>query len=182
MNVISLERMRDRLHAKLEDRARMAFIERDFQRALRDSRQALRYGSRCFQAHALHGDVLCALGREDDALAAYHQARRLAPGRAEPYWSVSTVHSLAGRWEQALRYLDLAQARLKRGDGPLYEWVAEDRAIALAKIGRRQEALDALRWGLRRRPRGVRLRELRAELTARAPPRSSGPASLKPVP
>lgn len=176
MNVISLAEGRALLHARLEERARIAFIRRDFQRALRDARASARYGPLCFEVHVLLGDVLCALGREGDALAAYHRSRRLAPGKAEPWWSVSTVHLLAGRWEQALRYLDLAKERLRRGDGLLYEWIAEDRAIALAKLGREREALDAVRWGLKRRPKGARLRELRSEIAA------AGRLRLRPVP
>jgi len=74
------------------------------------------------------------------------------------------VHSLAQRWRLALRYLDEAQARLSRGDGPLFEWIPEDRALALLALNRRREALTAVRWGLRRRPRAVRLRALRVEL------------------
>ena len=166
MDVISLLHFRERLHTRLEDSARQAFIERDFRAALRDVLRCLPYQPRCWQAHVLHGDALCALGRAREALSAYHRARRLAPTRAEPFWSVSTVHFLASRWEQALRYLDLAQRRLRRGDGPLVEWVAEDRAVALFHLGRRTEALSALRWGLQRRPRGARLLELREEISA----------------
>lgn len=176
MEVISLEDGRIRLHARFEERARLAFIERDFRRAEAEARRALRYLDGCSQAQVLLGDVLCALGRESEALTRYHRARRLAPEKAEPCWSISTVHVLAGRWEQALRYLDLAQARLRRGDGPLYEWVPEDRATCLLRLGRKEEALAAVRWGLKRRPAGERLRELRTEIHA------SGRLRLHPVP
>lgn len=166
LTVISLRLARLRHHARLEDAARAAFIDRDFGRALQWAHACLRLGPGCVHAQVLLGDVLCALGREADALRAYHRARRLAPGIAEPCWSISTVHSIAGRFEDALRYLELAQARLRRGDGPLYEWIAEDRALALWRLGRVHEALQAVRWGLRRRPAGARLREMRAELNA----------------
>ncbi|MGC4115469.1 MAG: hypothetical protein QM765_12870 [Myxococcales bacterium] len=179
MKVISMAEFRRRQHARFEDSARQSFIERDFRTALRDVRRSLPFEPRCWQAHVLHGDILCALGREGEALASYQRARRLAPLRSEPYWSISTVHFLSRRWEQALRYLDLAQARLQRGDGPLWEWIAEDRAVALNKLGRRSEALEALRWGLRHRPHGVRLLELRSEIAAPQPPK---PARLRPVP
>ena len=175
MQVIPMAQGRARVHARLEDAARQAFIELDFARALREARQSLRHGPGCWQANVLHGDVLCALGREAEALMAYHRARRLAPHQAEPFWSISTVHSLAGRWEQALRYLDLAQERLARGDGPLFEWVAEDRACALFRLGRPEEALRAIRWGLRRKPGGRRLREIRAEIRAAGRLRVVGP-------
>ncbi|HEY3446937.1 MAG TPA: hypothetical protein VGK67_11260 [Myxococcales bacterium] len=180
MNVISMVEFRGRQHARLEDSARKSFIERDFHQALRQVRRCLPFEPRCWQAHVLHGDILCALGREGEALVCYHRARRLSPARAEPYWSVSTVHFLACRWEQALRYLDLAQEKLQRGDGPLWEWVAEDRAVALNHLGRQKEALAALRWGLRRRPRGERLLELRSEMMSAS--RSPRPVRLRPVP
>lgn len=180
MNVVSLIEYRRRLHARLEDSSRQAFIERDFKRALLDGRRALHYEPRCWQAQILHGDVLCALGREGEALTSYHRARKLAPERAEPYWSISTVHCLAARWELALRYLGLAQARLRRGDGPLYEWIPEDLAVAFLKLGRRAEALAALRWGLRRRPKGQRLLDLRSEILAARAPLPG--ARLRPVP
>lgn len=167
MSVISLNSARRALHAKLEDRARLAFIDKDFEAALVAAQQAVRYEPRCFQGQLLLGDVLCTLGDEVSALKAYHRARRIAPGRAEPYWAISSVHSLARRWDDAIRYLDLAAERLRRGDGPLFQWVAEDRAVALYKLGRLEEALDAVRWGLRRRPHEARLLELREQLKRR---------------
>ena len=178
MTVIPLQFARLRHHVRLEDEARGAFIDRDFHQALRRAQSAQRLSPGCAHTRVLLGDILCGLGREAAALRSYHRARRLAPDSAEPYWSISTIHFLAGRFERALRYLELAQAELRRGDGPLYEWIAEDRALALARLGRHREALEAVRWGLRRRPRGTRLRELRAELTdaGRARPR------LRPVP
>jgi len=166
MQVISLAQARRRLHERFEDAARLSFIERDFARALRDARKAVRHGPDCHQGHVLLGDVLCALGREGEALVCYHRALRLAPKEAEPCWSISTVHFLRGRFEHALRYLKLARDRLRRGDGPLYEWIAEDLAVALLRLGRHDEALAAVRWGLRRRPRDERLRELRTEIQA----------------
>ncbi|HCF60928.1 MAG TPA: hypothetical protein DFS52_23375 [Myxococcales bacterium] len=169
--VISLKRARNRLHVKLEDRARLAFINKDYALALRAAQGAVRCRPDCSHGRILLGDVLCALGMEAAALKAYHQARRLAPERSEPYWAISSIHLLAGRWRDALRYLDLAKQRLKRGDGPLYEWIAEDRAVALLKLGRVEEALDSVRWGLKRRPKQARLLELRAELKTRGRPR-----------
>lgn len=176
MKVLSMVEYRRRQHARLEDSARQSFIERDFHRALREARRCLTFEPRCWQAHVLHGDALCALGREREALASYQRARRLAPRRSEPYWSISTVHFLAARWELALRYLGLAQQRLQRGDGPLWEWIAEDRAVSLSRLGRLDEALAAVRWGLRRRPHGARLLELRSEISGARPLR------LRPVP
>ena len=157
MKVISLEQGRARLHTVLEEEARLAFIARDFPRALRAARRALRHRSGCWQAQVLHGDILCALGRPGEALSSYHRARRLAPEIAEPYWSISTVHVMRGHWACALRYLELAQRRLSRGDGLLFEWIPEDRALALLRLGRRREALAAVRWGLERKPDGERL-------------------------
>ncbi len=178
MTVIPFQLARLRLHVRLEDEARVAFIDRDFHRALVRAQSAQRFAPGCAHTHVLLGDILCALGSEAAALKSYHGARRLAPANSEPYWSISTIHFLAGRFERALRYLELAQAKLRRGDGPLYEWIAEDRALALARLGRHREALQAVRWGLRRRPRGARLRELLAEFTSAGHARSR----LRPVP
>lgn len=177
LTVVSLHLARLRHHARQEDQARAAFIDRDFCSALVWANSSLRLDPTCPHARVLLGDILCALGREAGALRAYHRARRLAPEVAEPYWSISTVHCIAGRFEDALHYLELAQAKLRRGDGPLYEWIAEDRALALMQLGRTREALQAVRWGLRRRPSGVRLREMREELIAAGRPRSR----LRPV-
>ena len=168
--VISLDRARTRLHDRLEEQARLAFIDRDLGVALETARAAVRLQPRCCQGQILLGDVLCTQGLECEALRTYHRARRLAPDKAEPYWSISTVHFLAGRWWDALHYLDLAQPRLRRGDGPLYQWIAEDRALALLRLGRIEEALESVRWGLKRRPREARLLELRAELKVRGRP------------
>ncbi|MGI5861460.1 MAG: tetratricopeptide repeat protein [Myxococcales bacterium] len=149
----------------------MAFIDKDYALALRAAQGAVRCRPDCFHGQILLGDVLCTQGMEVAALKAYHQARRLAPDRSEPYWAISTIHLLAGRWRDSLRYLDLAKQRLKRGDGPLYEWIAEDRAISLLKLGRIEEALESVRWGLKRRPKQARLLELRAALKLRGRPR-----------
>jgi Flp pilus assembly protein TadD len=176
VHVISIDRARERFHLQFEDDARVAFIERDFDEALRKSELAIRFRPSCFQSHVLRGDVLCALGQETQALWCYHRARRLAPSKSEPLWSISTVHSLAGRWHDALRYLERAQAKLRRGDGPLYEWIAEDRAVALMALGRLTEARRAVAWGLKRRPKGERLRELKAQIEA------AGRYHLRPLP
>ncbi len=164
--VISIELERERAHLRLEDQARVAYIERDFAAALQASELAIRFRPSCAPSHVLRGDILCALGREALALRSYHRARRLAPAKAEPLWSIAAVHGIAGRWAEALGYLDRAQRQLKRGDGLLYEWIAEDQAVALMQLGRLDEAERAVRWGLKRRPRGERLRELKRRLAA----------------
>lgn len=166
VNVVVLGEKRSQRHVELEDEARLAFIRQDFSTALEQVRGALKYGSDCYRAQILHGDVLCALDQEVLALRAYHRARRLRPEKAEALWSISTVHFLSCRWRTALSYLDRAKLQLKRGDGHLYEWIAEDRALALLELGRPRQALEAVKWGLKRRPRGVRLRHIQAEVLA----------------
>lgn len=166
VNVVFLEEKRYQRHAELEDEARLAFIRQDLARALELAREAVRYGSGCYSAWILLGDVLSALDQGVPALKAYHQARRIRPDKAEAVWSISTVHFLSCRWRTALNYLDRARSLLRRGDGHLYEWVAEDRALALLELGRPKQALEAVQWGLRRRPRGNRLRQVRSEVLA----------------
>ncbi len=164
VKVIDYRQARARMALGLVRRARGAFVEREFDAACLLARRAARLEPGLPAAQLVLGDALCAGGFDAQALGCYHRARRLAPEEAAGWWSVSTVYALAGRWQLARRYLEHARRRLKRGDGLLFEYVAQDLALVLCALGRFDEARAAVRWGLRRRPACPCLRQLSRRL------------------
>jgi tetratricopeptide (TPR) repeat protein len=164
VKVIDYRQARARMALGLVQRARGAFVEREFDAARQLARRAARLEPRLPAAQLVLGDALCAEGLDAQALGCYHRARRLAPEEAAGWWAVSTLHALAGRWRLARRYLEDAQRRLKRGDGLLFEYVAQDLTLVLCALGRFAEARAAVHWGLRRRPSSPSLRQLSRRL------------------
>src|SRR4051812_709692 len=82
-----------------------------------------------------------ALSRDqpDAALAAYREAASLAPDRPLPHAGIGQVHLRQGRPADALAAFDTALARAARDETAL-----RGRGESLARLGRRNEAADAL--------------------------------------
>jgi len=85
------------------------------------------------------GHAAAARGRLDEALAAYDEAAQLAPDRALPHVSAGSAHLRLGMPADALAAFTAALARSPRDEAAL-----RGRADALAQLGRRTDAADAL--------------------------------------
>jgi tetratricopeptide (TPR) repeat protein len=85
------------------------------------------------------GHVAAARGELEEAIAAYDEAIQLAPDRALPYVSAGSAQLGLGTPADAVAAFDAALARSPRDEAGL-----RGRADALARLGRRVEAADAL--------------------------------------
>lgn len=99
------------------------------------------------EAHSNRGNVLRALGRTDDAVAAYRQAITLAPANPLPWGNLGNALRDSGRTPEALlayqeairRQPGFAEAHLNQG-------------IVLRELGRGSEALASFEAAIRARP------------------------------
>lgn len=87
------------------------------------------------EAHALRGRTLSVLGRQDEALAAFEQARALAPDDGGIAADLAALHIEAGRAEPALELVEPLLAASDPPPRPLYL-----HGIALGMLGREAEA------------------------------------------
>lgn len=97
--------------------------------------------------HYVHGFVLHRLDRNDDAFAAVQEALRLAPDEAD-YFSLMAAIELSRRnWSPALTASEQALAL-----NPEHVNAANLRAMALVRLGRKEEATATVDFALHRAP------------------------------
>ena len=94
-----------------------------------------------------YGNALRALGRPEEALAAYEAALRIKPDDAEIHASRGVVLKALGRFEEAIAAYDAA-LRIKPDDAETHS----NRGNALQELGRFEEALAAYDTALRIKP------------------------------
>lgn len=114
-----------------------------FPDALREFDEALAKHEPFAEAHRGRGIVLdLGYGRLEDAERAYRRAVAVRPGFSEAHNDLGQLLARTGRWEEAIREFDAALGNM------LYKepYVARcNRALALHRMGRRDDGLAAMR-------------------------------------
>ena len=72
--------------------------------------RSLQLDSLSAEAHHQYGQTLMVLGRDREALAAYHRTLALEPGRPMTLVAIAAIHSNAGSRREAKRWIDSAMA------------------------------------------------------------------------
>jgi tetratricopeptide (TPR) repeat protein len=97
--------------------------------------------------HSVHAHVLRELERPDDAFRAVQEALRLEPADAEHFALLASIELQRQRWSAALEAAERALALNAEHVG-----AANLRAIALVRLGRKAEAMEAVDFALERAP------------------------------
>jgi len=131
-------------------RGRVQLARREYASALVENRRAIELNPTFAAAYCGLGDSLCYEGRYDEAIS--HFARSVELGSHDPQrWAFLSYGALAllfsGRYEEALDWADRA-ASLPN----CQYWTTAHRVVALAKLGRRDDASAAVRSLLRQCP------------------------------
>jgi len=114
--------------------------------------------------HHCHAALLGNLGRTEDAAGAWQRAIELDPNNAGARAGMGIVRIFLKRPEEALEPIATA-LRLSPRDPLTYHWLG-NRALALAVLGRFDEAADAARQSIARRPSRLALAVLAGALEA----------------
>ncbi len=109
--------------------------------------KALARSANFADAHSNRGNVLRALRRTDDAVAAYRQAIALAPANPLPWGNLGNALRDLGRIPEALLAYKEAIARQ-----PGFAEAYLNQGIVLRQIGRRDDALASFEAAIRARP------------------------------
>jgi TolB-like protein len=123
-------------------RGRVQIARRDYSAALAESRRAVDLNPTLAAAFCGLGDALCYRGRYDEALD--HFARAVELGTHDPQrWAFLSYGAVAllfaGRYDEALQWSEQAAAIPNR-----QYWTTAHRVVALAHLGRTDEAAEAV--------------------------------------
>jgi tetratricopeptide (TPR) repeat protein len=124
----------------------LAYREK-FEEATGETRQAIHLAPEFPFAHFAHARVLFDRNRFSDALPAVSEAIRLAPEDSDHYALLASIHFQESRWREAL---SAAEQGLQFD--PEHVGCANLRAVALVKLGRRDEAGRTIDTALARHP------------------------------
>ena len=97
--------------------------------------------------HYVHGFVLHRLDRNDDAYSATQEALRLAPDEADYFSLLAAIELSRRNWSSALSAAEQALAL-----NPEHVNAANLRAMALVRLGRKEEATATVDFALHRAP------------------------------
>jgi TolB-like protein/Tfp pilus assembly protein PilF len=131
-------------------RGRVQLARRQYTSALVENRRAIELNPTFAAAYCGLGDSLCYEGRYDEALTHFARARTL--GTHDPLrWAFLSYGALAllfaGRYDEALEWVDEATSLPN-----CQYWATAHRVVALAQLGRRDDASAAVRTLLAKRP------------------------------
>ncbi len=115
--------------------------------ALREVRTAIGLAPEFASAHYVHALILLDRNRPDDALRAIHEALRLDPNNVAYHVVAGRVYLYQKDWKRALA---AAEAGLRLD--PEHVTCLNLQAMALVRLGRKVEALEALATALARAP------------------------------
>ncbi|HEY5313401.1 MAG TPA: tetratricopeptide repeat protein, partial [Pirellulales bacterium] len=122
--------------------AEMRLASGDATRARQDVRSAIDLNPRSPSAWMLAGRIEVAGGHQRDALAAFHKALSLAPESRDTLLELAECYRRLGQPERALVNLQTLADTYPPGEEP--RQVAYLEGMALAALGRQQDAVDAL--------------------------------------
>lgn len=141
------------LAAQPDDTAALALLalsRTDLQKnaeALAAARTAIGLAPDDSYLHYVHAFVLHRLDREDDAFAAAQEALRLAPDEADHFSLLASIELGRRNWPAALAAAERALAL-----NPEHVSAANLRAMALVRLGRKEEATASVDFALNRAP------------------------------
>ncbi|HEX2854433.1 MAG TPA: tetratricopeptide repeat protein [Opitutaceae bacterium] len=141
------------LAAQPDDTAALALLAlsrtdlRKNEEALSAARTAIGLGPDDPYLHYVHAFVLHRLDREDEALAAAQEALRLAPDEADHFSLLASIELARRNWPAALAAAERALAL-----NPEHVNAANLRAMALVRLGRKEEATATVDYALHRAP------------------------------
>ena len=124
-------------------RGRVQLARREYASALAENRRAVELNPGFAAAYCGLGDSLCYEGRYDEAITEF--ARSVALGAHDPQrWAFLSYGALAllfaGRYDEALEWAEQAAALPN-----CQYWTIAHRVVALIRLGRQDEAADAVR-------------------------------------
>src|SRR5262245_63422531 len=124
-------------------RGRVQLVRREYASALSENRRAIELNPTFAAAYCGLGDSLCYEGRYEEAIAQF--ARSVALGVHDPQrWAFLSYGALAllfaGRHEEAIEWAERAESLPN-----CQYWTTAHRVVALARLGRRDEAATAVR-------------------------------------
>lgn len=130
--------------------ALLALVRADLQKneeALSAARTAIGLAPDDPYLHYVHAFVLHRLERENDAFAAAQEALRLAPDEADHFSLLASIELARRNWPAALAASERALAL-----NPEHVSAANLRAMALVRLGRKEEATATVDYALNRAP------------------------------
>jgi TolB-like protein len=124
-------------------RGRVQLARREYASALAENRRAVELNPTFAAAYCGLGDSLCYEGRYDEAIEEF--ARSVSLGAHDPQrWAFLSYGALAllfaGRYDEALEWADQAAALPN-----CQYWTTAHRVVALTRLGRHDDAADAVR-------------------------------------
>lgn len=133
--------------AEAQSISRSAAFEAKANEALASLDTALSLNSSYAPAHGLRGDILAALGRHKEAIAAFAQAHHLQP--EQPVWLHRAAQSMMAldQWQEAADALDVVTRQ-----APTFAEAWSDCSVTLAHLGQRDAASRALAQAQRLAP------------------------------
>jgi tetratricopeptide (TPR) repeat protein len=118
-----------------------------FDEAQEEAGLAIRHAPELDFGHYAMGWVLHVRNREDEAARAAEEAIRIDPEDADNWGLLASIRCAQKRWQEAL---DAAEQGLALD--PVHGFSANQRAIALRQLGRREEAGEAIDYALAQNP------------------------------
>ena len=143
----------------------------EFQEEIDWARKALDIDPQYGHAHINYGNGLAALGRSQEAQAAFEKAAELAPKDPLPVYSLGVLAESQGKYEQALGFYQRSVALDDRFENGYFNMAA-----MLANLKRFDEAAAALKKLLQLKPDAQGAREMLKQIENAAPPKPRGSA------
>ncbi len=125
---------------------RLLYQEHDYEKALSVFQEIVKTTPRNAEAWRCLGHSSAALGRRDEAIAAYQRALDISPD-AETYGSLGIQYDVAGRFEEEIEVLKRG-IRVNPGYVDAYDYLAH----TYCRLGRHEEALKFAKQAIAIRP------------------------------
>jgi len=125
---------------------RLLYQEHDYEKALSVFQEIVKTTPRNAEAWRCLGHSSAALGRRDEAIAAYQRALDISPD-AETYGSLGIQYDAAGRFEEEIEVLKRG-IRVNPGYVDAYDYLAH----TYSRLGRHEEALKFAKQAIAIRP------------------------------
>jgi tetratricopeptide (TPR) repeat protein len=146
----------------------------EFQEEVAWALKALDIDPQFAPAHINHGNGLAALGRSEEAQAAFEKAAELAPKDPLPIYSLGVLAESQGKFEQALAFYQRSVALNDKFENGYFNMAA-----MLANLKRFDEATAVLKKLLELNPDAQGAREMLRQIETAAPPKPRGSGEMR---